>query len=70
MRVRFSNSAFSLRFWVVGLKVLAVFVFTLTTNLAANMVAPDYGFSNMAPSKISFRMGGYITAGIGVAIFP
>jgi NCS1 family nucleobase:cation symporter-1 len=34
------------------------------------MVAPAYGFSNMAPSKISFKMGGYITAGIGVAIFP
>lgn len=43
---------------------------TLTTNLAANVVAPAYGFSNLSPSKISFKMGGYITAGIGVAIFP
>lgn len=48
----------------------ALVVATLTTNLAANVVAPAYGFSNMAPDKISFRQGGYITAGIGVAIFP
>lgn len=48
----------------------ALVVATLTTNLAANVVAPAYGFSNLAPSKISFRMGGYITAGIGIAIFP
>jgi nucleobase:cation symporter-1, NCS1 family len=43
---------------------------TLTTNLAANVVAPANGFSNLAPGKISFKMGGYITAGIGIAIFP
>ncbi len=48
----------------------ALVVATLTTNLAANVVAPAYGFSNLAPSKISFRMGGYITAAIGIAIFP
>ena len=43
---------------------------TLTTNLAANLVAPAYGFSNLAPGRISFRIGGYITASIGIAIFP
>lgn len=48
----------------------ALTIATLTTNLAANLVAPAYGFSNLSPSKISFRMGGYITAGIGIAIFP
>jgi NCS1 family nucleobase:cation symporter-1 len=45
-------------------------VATLTTNLAANVVAPAYGFSNLSPNKISFKVGGYITAGIGIAIFP
>ena len=40
----------------------ALVIATLTTNLAANVVAPAYGFSNLAPDKISFRMGGYITA--------
>ncbi len=48
----------------------ALVIATLTTNLAANVVAPAYGFSNLAPSKISYKMGGYITAGIGIAIFP
>jgi len=53
---------------VVALSALVVA--TLTTNLAANVVAPAYGFSNLNPRKISFKMGGYITAGIGIAIFP
>lgn len=48
----------------------ALVVATLTTNLAANVVAPAYGFSNLNPKKISFAMGGYITAAIGIAIFP
>ncbi|MEX0645381.1 MAG: NCS1 family nucleobase:cation symporter-1, partial [Parvularculaceae bacterium] len=48
----------------------ALVLATLTTNLAANVVAPAYGFSNLAPRRISFAMGGYITAGLGVAMFP
>ena len=43
---------------------------TLTTNLAANVVAPANGFSNIAPKRISYKMGGYITAGLGIAIMP
>ena len=43
---------------------------TLTVNMAANVVSPSYDFSNLAPSKISFARGGYITAGIGLLIFP
>ena len=54
----------------VIIALAALIVATLTTNLAANVVAPAYGFSNLAPSKISFIQGGYITAGIGIAIFP
>ncbi|MFZ5609379.1 MAG: NCS1 family nucleobase:cation symporter-1 [Pseudomonadota bacterium] len=50
--------------------LVALVIATLTTNLAANVVAPAYGFSNLAPGKISFRMGGYITAGLGIAMFP
>jgi NCS1 family nucleobase:cation symporter-1 len=53
---------------VVALFVLIVA--TLTTNLAANVVAPAYGFSNIAPKRISYRTGGYITAGLGIAMFP
>ncbi|PCI31936.1 MAG: nitrate reductase [Alphaproteobacteria bacterium] len=54
----------------VVVALAALIVATLTTNLAANVVAPAYGFSNLNPQKISFAMGGYITAGIGIAIFP
>jgi NCS1 family nucleobase:cation symporter-1 len=52
---------------IVALFVLAIA--TLTTNLAANVVAPANGFANISPQKISFKMGGYITAGLGIAIF-
>lgn len=54
----------------VVVALMALVVATLTTNLAANVVAPAYGFSNLSPNKISFKMGGYITAAIGIAIFP
>ena len=54
----------------VVVALAALLVATLTTNMAANVVAPAYGFSNLNPEKISFKMGGYITAGIGIAIFP
>lgn len=54
----------------VVVALLALAVATLTTNLAANVVAPANGFSNIAPAKVSFRLGGYITAVIGILIFP
>jgi nucleobase:cation symporter-1, NCS1 family len=43
---------------------------TLTTNIAANIVAPANGFSNLAPSRISFKMGAMITAVIGIVMLP
>ena len=54
----------------VVVALAALTLATLTTNLAANVVAPAYGFSNLRPQAISFKMGGYVTAGIGIAIFP
>ena len=53
---------------LLGLCMLIVA--TLTTNLAANVVAPANGFCNLAPHKISFKMGGLITAGLGIAMMP
>lgn len=50
--------------------MLGLTVATLSTNIAANVVAPANGFANIAPKKISFRMGGYITGIIGILIFP
>jgi len=56
--------------FAVIIALLALIVATLTTNLAANVVAPSNGFSNLAPKRISFKMGGYITAGLGLVMFP
>ena len=43
---------------------------TLTTNIAANIVAPANGFSNLAPHKITFKQGAMITAVIGILMMP
>jgi NCS1 family nucleobase:cation symporter-1 len=45
-------------------------VATLTTNIAANVVAPANGFSNVAPHRVSFKTGVMITALIGILMFP
>jgi NCS1 family nucleobase:cation symporter-1 len=55
---------------LVSFAMLAVAVSTLATNIAANIVSPANDFSNLAPTKINFRLGGYITGVIGVLIFP
>jgi NCS1 family nucleobase:cation symporter-1 len=55
---------------VVVISMLALLLATLSTNLAANVVSPANGFSNLLPSKISFRTGAMITCVIGVLIMP
>jgi len=55
---------------IVSFAMIAVAISTLATNIAANIVSPANDFSNLAPDKINFRTGGYITGIIGVAIFP
>jgi NCS1 family nucleobase:cation symporter-1 len=52
------------------LALVVICLCTLTVNMAANVVSPSYDFSNLAPAKISFTGGGYITAVIGLLIFP
>jgi NCS1 family nucleobase:cation symporter-1 len=54
----------------VVIALIALIIATITTNLAANVVSPAYDFSNVAPRHISFKTGGYITAGLGLAMFP
>ena len=56
--------------FAVIIALLALLIATVTTNIAANVVAPANGFSNLSPRLISFRMGGYITAGLGIVIMP
>jgi len=55
---------------VVVASMLALAVATLTTNIAANVVAPAIGFSNIAPRWISFRAGALITGIVGILIMP
>jgi NCS1 family nucleobase:cation symporter-1 len=53
---------------VVAMLVLALA--TLSTNIAANVVAPANSLSNLAPRRISFRLGGLIAALVGIVILP
>lgn len=55
---------------IVIVSMLALAMATLTTNLAANVVAPANVFSNLAPRRISFRGGGVITGVIGILMMP
>ena len=55
---------------VIIISLIALLVATITTNVAANVVAPANGFANLWPSKIDFARGGIITGIIGIAIMP
>jgi NCS1 family nucleobase:cation symporter-1 len=50
--------------------MLAIIVATITTNIAANIVAPANSFANLAPHRISFRLGGLCAGIIGILILP
>ena len=55
---------------VVIIAQIFMIIATLSTNIAANVIAPANAFSNLFPKKISFRMGGIITGIIGILIAP
>ncbi len=55
---------------VVIISMVALLIATLSTNLAANVVSPANGFSNISPTRISFRIGALMTCSIGVLIMP
>jgi|GEM_PF-63164 len=55
---------------IVVFSMLIVIVAQITTNMAANVVAPATGISNLSPQRISFRLGSIITALIGIAMMP
>lgn len=61
---KFSNK------FLVSIAMIAVAISTLATNIAANIVSPANDFANLAPKKINFRTGGFITGIIGICIFP
>ena len=42
----------------------------LAPNIAANVVSPANDFAQLAPRKISFRIGGFITGIVGILMMP
>ncbi|MGP8201617.1 MAG: NCS1 family nucleobase:cation symporter-1 [Limisphaerales bacterium] len=61
---RFTNSV------VLVVSMLGVCIATLATNIAANVVSPANDFAHLAPRKISFRLGGFITGIVGILMMP
>ncbi len=55
---------------VVVISQIFMLIATLSTNIAANVIAPANAFSNLSPKNISFRTGGIITGIIGILIMP
>lgn len=55
---------------VLVVAMVALCIATLATNIAANVVSPANDFAHLAPKKISFRTGGFITGLIGLLMMP
>jgi NCS1 family nucleobase:cation symporter-1 len=50
--------------------LIFIILSTMVRNLAANVVAPAYGFANLWPRRVSFWRGALLTGVLGVAIMP
>ncbi len=55
---------------VALLAVFGIGVASVSVNIAANVVSPANDIANLAPRKISFKLGGLITALAGAAMLP
>lgn len=55
---------------VVIISQIFMIIATLSTNIAANVIAPANAFSNLSPKNIPFKYGGLITGIIGILICP
>ncbi len=55
---------------IVAIAMFTVMIATLSVNIAANVVSPANDFANVAPQKISFRLGGLMTGLIGFVMMP
>ncbi|MGI4856471.1 MAG: NCS1 family nucleobase:cation symporter-1 [Janthinobacterium lividum] len=56
--------------FAVVLGTLTVMIATIGINVVANFVSPAFDFSNVAPHRISWRVGGLIAAVISVFLTP
>ena len=54
----------------VLIALVILLIDTVSVNLAANLVGPAYDFSALNPKLISYKTGGYITAGIALVMLP
>ncbi len=50
--------------------LVALCIATLATNIAANVVSPANDFAQLAPKRITFRIGGLITGLVGIVMMP
>lgn len=55
---------------VIIIAQIFMLIATLSTNIAANVIAPANAFSNLLPKQLSFRGGGILTAIIGIILCP
>lgn len=55
---------------IIFIATFSIALATICCNIMANVISPANAFSNLLPSKISFRTGCYITGIIGVLIAP
>jgi NCS1 family nucleobase:cation symporter-1 len=55
---------------VLIIAMIVIVLAQISTNMAANVVSPSFDFSNLAPKYISFKIGGIITAILGIVSFP
>lgn len=55
---------------VVVVSQIFMIIATLSTNIAANVIAPSNAFSNLHPKGISFKTGGLITGILGIICCP
>lgn len=56
--------------FIAFLVSVGVVLATLTTTIAANVVAPANGFSNLSPKRISYKMGVTIACILSIAYRP
>ncbi|KAF5750138.1 hypothetical protein HS088_TW03G00470 [Tripterygium wilfordii] len=57
-------------FTTLILAIVGISLATLTTNIAANVVAPANTLVNLSPSLFTFRRGALLTALLGIAFQP
>jgi NCS1 family nucleobase:cation symporter-1 len=54
----------------VLIALIVLLIDTVSVNLAANLVGPAYDFSAIAPGRISYKLGGILTASIAIVMMP